>query len=560
MICTTRFTRTLIHLLLILILTGPAVSVESAETSSISDPYAVYCTWIDDPTTRMVIQFLDYASNRTASTIEFRPKGRTEWTARSGTSVPHPYTGNASTTVPAEPLRLVHTVQLTGLRPGTDYEFRFSESGERFRFRTMPANLRDNEVRVAVGGDLYHIRSEMQNTMRLVAERDPHFVIIGGDWAYADGLEEKMWRWDHLWEDWMRYMKDSEGRLIPVVPVIGNHETIGGFRNTREYSPYFYSYFPFPSKGYGVLDFRDYLSVIALDTEHSNPVISGGDPQTIWLRETLDRRRDVDHIIAVHHLTTYPSHRDFHGERETRIRQRWHPLFERYDVGLVFEHHDHTYHRSEPIREGEVHPMGIRYLGAGNWGTHTRDVRNPHTTWYLEEAFGTVYKPGIDENPDDPHPLTGTSANPVNARHFYLLTVSGADIKVESVNGHGEVFHTLSHQSRIARAPLLPPPGIDNFDTVPSQFTLFQNYPNPFNNRTVIRFGLPETSTVRVTVHDLQGRKIALLVDEKMDAGYHHVAWQADVSSGLYFYTIEAISPQTRARKFNKSNRMILLR
>lgn len=74
----------------------------------------------------------------------------------------------------------------------------------------------------------------------------------------------------------------------------------------------------------------------------------------------------------------------------------WHPLFEQYDVGLVFENNDHTYRRTHYIRDGNINPWGIKYLGAGNWGTRTRDIWNSHTTWHLEEAYGTVYKPGIN--------------------------------------------------------------------------------------------------------------------------------------------------------------------
>jgi acid phosphatase type 7 len=548
--------------LLLICASGNILHLGAAGEFAPADPYTVYCTWTNDPTTQMVIHFHDYASNRTETRLEFRRKGRSEWTTAHGTSKPHPYTGSASTTDPTMPMRLVHTVHLTGLRRYTDYEFRFSEEGEIYRFRTMPADLTETELRIAIGGDLYHIRSEMQNTMWQVAERDPHFVIVGGDWAYADGLEVTMWRWDHLWEDWMRSMKDSEGRLIPVVPVIGNHETIDGYYHTREYSPYFYSYFAFPSEGYGALDFGDYLSVVVLDTEHSNPVITGTDPQTSWLEKALNQRAGMKHIIAIHHLTAYPSHRDMKGARETRIRIYWHPLFEQYDVGLVFEHHDHTYHRTRYIRDGNINPWGVKYLGAGNWGTRTRDVWNPHTTWYLEEAFGATYKAGIDEDPANPHPLTGTSANPENARHFYLLRVTDNEIVVESVNGSGTVFHSFAHPSRQIRAEAqkIPAAEVNILPGVPSHYTLFQNYPNPFNRMTVIRFGVPERSHVRISIHNVEGEKVKLLLNEDKESGYHHVLWQTEVSSGIYYYTIEATSLENPGTRFIKRNKMVYLK
>lgn len=536
--------------------------VYTSEASDIPDPHTIYLTWIDDPSTSIIVHYHDYASNRTETKLEYRRKGRAQWLTKTGISVRHPYTGDASTIIPPEPLRLVHTVHLTGLWPDTDYEFRFSESGKIYRFRSMPDNLDETEVRVALGGDLYHIRSEMQNTMRRVAEQSPHFVVIGGDWAYADGLEDRMWKWDHLWEDWMEYMYDSEGRLIPIIAVIGNHETIGSYRSTRDYSPYFYTYFAFPAKGYGAIDFGNYLSVIALDTEHSNPPITGSDPQTLWLEQALSQRNEMNHIIASHHLTAYPSHRDKNAARETRIRKHWHPLFEQYDVGLVFENHDHTYHRTHYIRDGNINPWGIKYFGAGNWGTRTRDVWNSHTTWYLEEAFGTVYKPGIDEDPDNPHPLTGQSANPENARHFYLMRVKENDITVESINGNGEIFHSFTHPSRHMRADAqrIPLSTGDNLPGMPSNYVLFQNYPNPFNRVTVIRYGIPDRSNVRIAIHNLEGKKIKLLLNEEKEGGYHHVIWQTDVSSGIYYYTIEATSLVDPPDRFTKRRKMILLK
>ena len=57
----------------------------------------------------------------------------------------------------------------------------------------------------------------------------------------------------------------------------------------------------------------------------------------------------------------------------------------------------------------------------------------------------------------------------------------------------------------------------------PVRFQLDQNYPNPFNPPTVVGYQLPVTSDVKLVVYDLLGREVAVLVNERKDAGkYAH--------------------------------------
>jgi hypothetical protein len=66
------------------------------------------------------------------------------------------------------------------------------------------------------------------------------------------------------------------------------------------------------------------------------------------------------------------------------------------------------------------------------------------------------------------------------------------------------------------------------------------NYPNPFNAQTAISYGLPEASHVTLTVYDILGRSIAVLVDGDQQAGIHKAIWDASASpSGVYFYSIK---------------------
>ena len=74
---------------------------------------------------------------------------------------------------------------------------------------------------------------------------------------------------------------------------------------------------------------------------------------------------------------------------------------------------------------------------------------------------------------------------------------------------------------------------------LPTEFALTGNYPNPFNPQTSITFSMPEAATVRLTVYDLLGRQVALLVDGNLSAGKHEVRFDAtNLPSGQYLYRL----------------------
>ena len=83
-------------------------------------------------------------------------------------------------------------------------------------------------------------------------------------------------------------------------------------------------------------------------------------------------------------------------------------------------------------------------------------------------------------------------------------------------------------------------------ESVPSEFSLMQNYPNPFNPTTTIRYELPVSSYVVLTVYNILGQEIRTLVNAEQTAGVKTVVWDATdefgkpAVSGIYFYKIEA--------------------
>lgn len=77
--------------------------------------------------------------------------------------------------------------------------------------------------------------------------------------------------------------------------------------------------------------------------------------------------------------------------------------------------------------------------------------------------------------------------------------------------------------------------------SLPSKHRLEQNYPNPFNPSTTIRYSLPHTSFVTLTVYNTLGQRVAQLVNEQQQAGNHDVVFRGDgLASGVYFYRLDA--------------------
>lgn len=86
------------------------------------------------------------------------------------------------------------------------------------------------------------------------------------------------------------------------------------------------------------------------------------------------------------------------------------------------------------------------------------------------------------------------------------------------------------------------PAGITQLNNeLPAEYSLGQNFPNPFNPKTNIRIGIPKEGTVRLAVYDVTGKEILVLLDQRLYPGIYNIDFDAaNLSSGLYFYKIEA--------------------
>jgi photosystem II stability/assembly factor-like uncharacterized protein len=91
-------------------------------------------------------------------------------------------------------------------------------------------------------------------------------------------------------------------------------------------------------------------------------------------------------------------------------------------------------------------------------------------------------------------------------------------------------------------------------NNISEQFYLQQNYPNPFNPSTKINFSVPKSSAVKLTVYDIGGKKIDVLVNQNLQPGVYEADWNpVNLASGIYFYTL-------KTSEFLQTKRMILIK
>jgi hypothetical protein len=87
--------------------------------------------------------------------------------------------------------------------------------------------------------------------------------------------------------------------------------------------------------------------------------------------------------------------------------------------------------------------------------------------------------------------------------------------------------------------------GIPDSPAISPKLELYQNYPNPLNHQTTISFHVAETGTVRLTITDLNGKEVQVLLNKNLSAGSYNQDFEAgQLPSGIYFIRLISGSQQ----------------
>jgi hypothetical protein len=166
---------------------------------------------------------------------------------------------------------------------------------------------------------------------------------------------------------------------------------------------------------------------------------------------------------------------------------------------------------------------------------------------------------------DQSYPITASFSNAdgaINDQQEITVAVSalaGASVmikpKLSGISMAGKQFsYSLGHiyieSEKALPKPL--PPQLKILE--PATFALLQNYPNPFNPITRLKYSVAQPGMVKLTVYDLLGQEVAILVNQHQPAGSYEVMFDAShLASGIYVYRLEAGS-------FVASKKLVLIR
>lgn len=350
--------------------------------------------------------------------------GRVEYWPYSSTGLTTPPVSQTSTVYQIQPTQATngspmsttgfsgfyHRAELTGLSPGHTNAFGVVDAAgdvtREWQLRTIGAS---QNVTFAFAGDSQrpyvtpdgpcgqlvsrptapanwpYMRDFLTTT---AANSDPDFILGLGDFVSRGNDQDQ---WGHWFEAFEDRAVTSTGRMIPIVPVIGNHD-LGGYPDIDSSYEWFLGLFavpnPVPGKPWYSLSFPNlHLTVLSATARHvhggMNDANAEAAAQNGWLRQDLRLAMSgVWRVVAFHYnylgcfdaCTGYPS---------DAYMKAWASTFQRYGVDMVMMGHTHNYTRTWPVSFSRGNPCGgagfspqlmnassdgITYIVHGGWG------------------------------------------------------------------------------------------------------------------------------------------------------------------------------------------------
>jgi calcineurin-like phosphoesterase family protein len=295
-------------------------------------------------------------------------------------------------------------VTLDHLTPSSRYRYRVDAAGHSWtgEFATAPEVGADVPFSFIVMGDTRNGIDAHRRVIERMAQEVPDFVLGTGDMV-DDGYRQDQWQ--QFFDVETPMLRDNV-----FFPAVGNHDRQGRGRTADSYRLYFsvpdnggdtsrYYGFSYAAARFLVLDSNEYSYALS--------------DQTAWLeRELIAARQDpaIRHVFAVMHHPPFSI--SLHGGNRD-LRERWAPLFEKYQVTAVFSGHDHVYERAEH--------NGIRYFVSGGGGAPLYP-RRPHPNPVDLEAVKKFER----------------------SFHFLRVIVTGSRVEVTGVRSDGTVIETTA--------------------------------------------------------------------------------------------------------------------
>ncbi|MCM3127975.1 S-layer homology domain-containing protein [Paenibacillus provencensis] len=263
----------------------------------------------------------------------------------------------------------VHKANADGLKPGTAYIYRVGDGAEHYSeqgsFTTAPDTgdytkflvFGDSQAADLAGFELWGRTMDAANA----EHPDAEFMVHVGDMV-DNGFKEQEWNW------WFSVVQEELMNLTAVT-LVGNHEVTGTKKNGD-----FLAHFNHPLNGTenqkGTNYSFDYknMHISVLNSEYDI------EEQRAWLEADLENT-DKQWKLVFFHRGPYASIYDTEN-----VRTAWTPVFDKYNVDLVMNGHDHIYLRTYPLNNQEIvgEREGTTYIIPGSTGPkfYERTVRD----------------------------------------------------------------------------------------------------------------------------------------------------------------------------------------
>ena len=314
-----------------------------------------------------------------------------------------------------------HSVTFKNLKPNTIYGYRVGDGeiwSEWIQFKTAK-KVGEPFSFLYVGDAQNYILELWSRLIREGYKKAPtaSFIIHAGD-LINDAHEEHQWHEWFMAGGWIH-------RSLPSIPVPGNHEYNPQIQNDidegiKRLSLQWNNQFTLPDNGVdGIKEtnyYIDYQGVrfIALN---SNILI---EEQAKWLEKVLSDNPNKWTIATYHH----PIFSASRGRDNEILRGLWKPLFDKYNVDLALQGHDHTYTR------GRVEPYEVNLVD----GENLQDITG--TVYVVSVSGGKMYK--VKPGWEDYEALRDRVGN--NKQLFQVISVDGDKLTYKSYTATGELF------------------------------------------------------------------------------------------------------------------------
>lgn len=473
-----------------------------------------------------------------------------------------PAPGNLGKRMDNRTVSTEHEVALTGLSADTKYFYSIGTTNVVLAgddtdhyFRTGPAPGTHRPLRIWVIGDSGQPGQGAMNV------RDAYLAYPGsnktdvwlmlGDNAYSIGT-------DAQYQAAVFNMYPPLLRTTFLWPTRGNHDLLHSGANND-----YYEIFSMPdsaqaggllsgTEAYYSFDFGK-IHFVCLDSQGSDRSPTG--PMMTWLAADLAATKQ-EWIVAYWHHPPYTkgSHDSDDvsdsGGRMRDMRENALPVLEAGGVDLVLTGHSHSYERSFLLDEHYDSSATLHDTMKVNTG----DGRLSGDGAYLKPTLGpaahegAVYAVAGSSSKISGgalnHPVMITSLNVLGSM---VLDIAWDQMDAVFIDDKGNVRDEFTIIKGITSSGVDPP--------VPTLTPRLDPVaPNPFSTMAQIRYSIPASGHVKLSIYDVKGRRIAQLVNTVQDAGTHTLGWNAinskgvAVPHGVYFSVLE-FGKERRARK-----------